>query len=98
MPQFLNAITIAAKQAIVDMGMGATSIFIMEGAAVDNKRAMVSPLTINFPNSKKIQSTHVFDINILGLPTILTGHIIPSFTIQSLVNIWPICKAGLKVI
>jgi hypothetical protein len=70
----------------------------MDGAAVDNKCIVVSPLTINLPDGKKVQSTHVCDINILGLPTILTGHIIPSLTIASLIGIRPLCKAGCKVI
>ncbi len=38
------------------------------------------------------------DINIPGLPTILTGHIVPSLTIPSLIGIWPLCKARCKVI
>jgi hypothetical protein len=51
-PKVINALTIAKHQAIADMG--ATSIFIMEGAAVDNKRIAVSPLTINLPDGKRI--------------------------------------------
>ncbi len=37
------------------------------------------------------------DINILGLPTTLTGHIVPSLTIASLIGIRPLCKAGCRV-
>ncbi len=48
---------------------------------------------INLPDGKKVQSTHVCDINIPGLPTILTGHIVPSLTITSLIGIRPLCKA-----
>ncbi len=77
--------------------MGATSIFIMEGAAVDNKCIAVSPLKINLPDGKKIQSTQVCDINIPGLPTTLTGHIVPSLTIAPLISIRPLCKAGCRV-
>ena len=62
---------IATNQASADTG--ATSIFIIEGADVDNKRIAKDPLTINLPNGKKVVSTHVCDINILGLPTMLTG-------------------------
>jgi hypothetical protein len=94
-PKLINALTIAKHQAIVDMG--ATSIFIMEGAAIDNKHIAVSPLIINLPDGKRIQSTHVCDINILGLPTTLTGHIVPSLTIASLIGIRSLCKAGCKV-
>jgi hypothetical protein len=57
MPQYLNVITIATNQAIVDIG--ATSIFIMEGADVANKRITVKPLTINLPDGNQIQSTQV---------------------------------------
>jgi hypothetical protein len=67
MPQYLNAITIAPNQAIANTG--ATSIFIMAGADVNNKRLAVKPLTIDLPDGKQIQSTHVCDIQILGLPT-----------------------------
>jgi hypothetical protein len=94
-PKVINALTIAKLQAIADTG--AMSIFIMEGAAIDNKRIAVSPLTINLPDGKKIQSTHVCGINIPGLPTTLTGHIVPSLTIPSLIGIRPLCKAGCKV-
>jgi hypothetical protein len=57
MQQYLNALTIAANQAIADTG--AMLIFIMEGADVANKCVATSPLTINLPDGKKIQSTHV---------------------------------------
>ncbi len=61
MPQFLNALTITANQAIADMG--ATSIFIMDGATVDNKRIVVSPLTINLLGSKR-SNPHICVISI----------------------------------
>ncbi len=96
MPQYLNDLTIATNQVIADTG--AISIFIMEGANLDNNRDALSPLTINLHDGKKVQSTHVCDINILGLPMVLTGHILPSLTIASLIGIQPSCKAGQKVI
>jgi hypothetical protein len=96
MPQYLNALTIATNQAIANMG--ATSIFIMKGADVDNKPPATVPLRINLPNGKQVQSTHVCDIRIPGLPTVLTGHIVPSLCIASLIGIRPLCKAGCKVI
>jgi hypothetical protein len=96
MPRYLNAITIAANQVIADTG--ATSIFIMAGADVNKKHLAVKPLTINLPDGKQIQSTHVCDIQIPGLPTVLTGHIVPSLTIASLIGIRLLCKAGCKVI
>jgi hypothetical protein len=94
MPQYLNALTIATNQAIADTG--ATSIFIMEGADVDNKLPATVPLTINLPDGKWVQSTHVCDIRIPGLPTVLTGHIVPSLCIASLIGIRLLCKAGCK--
>ena len=87
---------IATNQAIADTG--ATSIFIIEGADVDNKRIAKDPLTINLPNGKKVVSTHVCDINILGLPTMLTGHIVPSLKVTSLIGIRLLCKAKCKVV
>ncbi len=96
MPQYLNALTITTNQAIANMG--ATSIFIMEGADLDNKRPATVPLMINSPDSKQVQSTHVCDIQILHLPTVLMGHIVPSLSIASLIGIRLLCKAGCKVI
>jgi hypothetical protein len=51
-PKLINALTIAKHQAIADTE--ATSIFIMEGAAVDNKRSVVSPLINKLPDGKRI--------------------------------------------
>jgi hypothetical protein len=96
MPQYLNALTIATNQAIADTG--AAFIFIMEGADVDNKCPATVPLLIKFPDGKRVQSTHVCDIWIPGLPTVLMGHIFPSLRIASLIGIRPLCKAGCKVI
>ncbi len=96
MPQHLNALTIATNQAIADTG--ATSICIIEGADVDNKRPATSPLMINLPDGKQIRSTHVCNIQIPGLPTMLLGHIVPSLCIASLIGVRPLCQAGCKVI
>jgi hypothetical protein len=96
MTQYINALTIATNQAIADMG--ATSIFTMEGADVDNKHPSTKPLRISLLNGKQFQSTHVCDIQIPGLPAVLTGHIVSSLSIASLIGIRPLCKAGCKVI
>ncbi len=96
MPQYLNAITITTHQAIADTG--ATSIFIMEGADVDNKRIAKDPLTINLPDGKQVVSTHVCDINIPGLATMLMGHIVASLKVTLLIGIHPMCNAGCKVV
>ena len=95
MPQYLNALTIAANKAIADTG--ATAIFIMDNAEVDNKCIAAKPLKINLPNGTTIWSTHVCNIKIPGLPQILTGHIVPSLKIASHIGIRPLCKAGCKV-
>jgi hypothetical protein len=96
MPQYLNAITIATNQAIADTG--ATSMFIMDGVEVENKRLTKKPLIINLPDGRKVKSTHECDINIPGLPCTLTGHIVPTLAVASLIGIRPLCKAGCKVI
>ena len=76
---------------------GATAIFIMEGIPVNNKRIATKPLSINLPDGAKVQSTHCCDIAIPGLPTVLTGHIVPSLTIASLIGIRVLCDAGCTV-
>ncbi len=43
-------------------------------------------------------STHVCNIHIPGLPTVLTGHIVQSLTTVSLIGIHPLCKAGCKIV
>ncbi len=96
MPQYLNALKIAASQAIADTG--ATSIFVMEGVDVKNKRPATKPLMINLPDGRQVKSTHICDIDITGLPTTLTGHIVPNLAIASLFGIRVLCKAGCKVI
>jgi hypothetical protein len=67
MPQYLNALSLAASQAIVDTG--ATSIFVIEGVNVENKRPATKPLTINLLDGRQVKSMHMCDINIPGLPT-----------------------------
>jgi hypothetical protein len=79
--EYLNAIAIAMNQAIADMG--AKSIFLMDGIDVVNKRLSWKRLTINMPDGRKVTSTHVCDIMIPGLPTLLMGHIVPHLAIAS---------------
>jgi len=79
------------------MDTGATAIFIMEGTPVENKRIAKKPLTINLPDGTKIKSTHCCDITVPGLPTILTGHIVPSLSIASLIGVRVLCEAGCTV-
>ena len=76
---------------------GATSIFIMEGVPVKNKRVARHPLTINLPDCAKVRSTHECDVMYPGLPVKLTGHIVPGLTILSLIGIRVLCEAGCNV-
>ena len=79
------------------MDTGATAIFIMEGTPVDNKRIATKPLTINLPDGTKNKSTHCCDITIPWLSEILTGHIVPSLSIASLIGVRVLCNAGCTV-
>ena len=92
----MNAITIAPMHDIADTG--ATSIFIMKGTPVKNLRTTNNPITISLPDGSKVSSTHICDINIPGLPTVLTGYIVPGITMASLIGIRILCKAGCKVV
>ena len=92
----INAVSIASTEAIADSG--ATSIFLMDNVDVANKRHASKPLVINLPDGRKVKSTHICDIAIPGLSTMLTGHIVPELKIASLIGIRPLCKAGCRVI
>ena len=94
--EVIQAVSIASTEAIADSG--ATSIFLRDNVDVENKRHASKPLVINLPDGRKVKSTHVCDIAIPGLPTMLTGHIVPDLKIASLIGIRPLCKAGCRVI
>jgi hypothetical protein len=87
---------IAPTHAIADTG--ATSIFIMKGTPVKTLRTTNNPITISLPDVSKVTSTHMCDINIPGLPMVLTGYIVPGITMASLIGIRILCKAGCKVV
>jgi hypothetical protein len=91
-----NTIRIAPTHTIADTG--ATSIFIMKGTLVKNLYRTSNPITISLPDGSKVTSTHICNITIPGLPTVLTGHIVPGITIASLIGIQILCKAGCKVV
>ncbi len=55
-------------------------------------------MTINLLDGCKVQSTHIYNIAIPGLPTVLTGHIVLALELALLVGIHPLCKAGCLVI
>jgi hypothetical protein len=70
----------------------------MEGTPVNNLQPSLQPLTINLSDGSKVKSTHMCDTTIPGLPTILTGHIVPKLTIASLIDIRVLCEAGCSVV
>jgi hypothetical protein len=70
----------------------------MKDTPVKNLRKSDHPITISLPDGRKVTSTHICDINIPGLPTVLTGHIVPGITMASLIGIRILCKAGCKVV
>jgi hypothetical protein len=65
---------------------------------VKNERPAIKPLTINLPDGRQIKLPHICDIDIPGLHTTLTGHIVPNLAIASLFGIRVLCKAGCKVV
>ena len=77
---------------------GATSLFLTKGAPCLNKRRSSSSITVTLPDGRKIVSSHICDVRIPGLPTVLTGHIMPDMTTASLFGICILCKAGCKVV
>jgi hypothetical protein len=77
---------------------GATSLFLTKGAPCLNKRCATTPILVTPPDGRKIFSSHTCDVAIPGLPTVLTGHIMPDMTIASLLGIQILCKAGCKVV
>jgi hypothetical protein len=70
----------------------------MDRVKVANKRVAKKPLTINLPDGSSVRLTHICDIYIPWLPTVLTGHIVLSLTIASLIGICPLYKAGCTVV
>ena len=86
---------IGPSQAIA--GTGATSLFLTKGAPCENKRIATNPISATLPDDRRIHSTHVCDVRIPGLPSVLTGHIMPEMSTASLFGIHILCKAGCKV-
>ena len=63
-----------------------------------NVRPATTPLKINLPDGSIVQSTHICDLEIPGLPHVLEGHIVPDLTVASLVGIRILCKLGCTVV
>jgi hypothetical protein len=87
-----------AKPSLVVTNMGTTSFFLTKGATCQNKRLVVNPVSLTLHDGQKTMSTHVWDIIIPGLPTVLMGHIMPDMTMVSLFGIRESCKAGCQVL
>ena len=91
--EFANAAMPTTPQvAIADSG--ATQIFIMEGTPVNNKRPTDCPLKVALADGRRVMSTHICDVDIPGLPVVLTGHIIPELSIASLFGIRVLTDVG----
>jgi hypothetical protein len=69
----------------------------MDGTPVINRRPTTRPLKVALADGRIVTSTHMCDIMIEGLPTTLTGHIIPDLSIASFFGIRVLTKAGCKV-
>jgi len=70
----------------------------MKGTLVKNLRTTNNPITISLTDGSKVTSTDMCDINIPGLPMVLTGYVVPGITMASLIGIRILCKAGCKVV
>ena len=89
------AMKIASNEAIADSG--ATQIFVMDGIPVHNRQRMMCPLKVALADGRKVMSTHMCDIIIPGLPTMLVGHNVPELSIASLLRIRVLTAAGCTV-
>jgi hypothetical protein len=74
-----------------------TQIFVMENTPVVKKRITCSPLKVALANGRNVFSTHECNVHIVGLPTVLTGHIIPDLSIMSLFRIQVLTEVGCEV-
>ena len=79
-----HALSMLVGPSLAIADIGATSFFLTKGAPCQNKQQAVNPITVKLPNGCKIKSMHICDIIIPGLPTALTGHIMPDMTTASL--------------
>jgi hypothetical protein len=61
---------------------------------MENVQPTAHPRSQSTYHGKKVLSTHTCDIRIPGLPTVLTGHIVPGIKMVSLFGIRVLCNAG----
>ena len=77
---------------------GATSHFMIEGAAVINIQVDTSPITITLPDGATLHSTHTCNLDIPWLPaTVTAAHIVPGLSHSSLISTRRFCDAGYTV-
>jgi len=87
----------SAHVAIADSGATQIFIIIMDGTPVKNKRPTNCPLKVALADGRKVMSTHICDVNIPGLPVVLTSHIIPELSVASLFGIRVLKDVGCTV-
>ena len=87
--------TIASNKAITDSGT--TQIVVMDGTPVHNKQKMMCLLKVALADGRRVMSTHMCNIIIPGLLTMLVGHIVPELSIASLFEICVLTEAGCMV-
>jgi hypothetical protein len=63
----VSHINIATDHAIADAGV--TVHFVLPGTPVTNITPAVTPLVINLPDGKKIESTHTCQLDLPWLPS-----------------------------
>jgi hypothetical protein len=88
------SVTLKTKDAIADSG--ATQIFVMENTPVINKHITQSPLKVALADGHEVFSTHECNVHIVGLPTIITKHIIPDLMITLLFRIRVLLRLDVK--
>ena len=77
---------------------GASSNFLVVGAPVTNKKVAVTPILVTLPDSEKVHSTHIGDLDIPQLPkNARVCHIIPDLASYSLISVVKLCEAGCEV-
>ncbi len=91
-----NVLTISPALAVADMSIA--SFFLTKGAPSSNKQIATNPISVTLPDGHTIMSMHICNVKIPGLPTVLTGHILPDMTKASLFGICILCKAGCTVV
>ncbi|KAL7503761.1 hypothetical protein ACHAXN_001695, partial [Cyclotella atomus] len=78
---------------------GATAHFLLPHVRIRNKRRATNPLNITLPDGEIIQSTHIGNLDLPGLPASATEcHVVPGLAHSSLISIKVLCDKGCYVI